>query len=92
MQVTLFKALKSVNIDDAQATAVVDQLEEHLEKMIGDATKGLEAKLDATRIGLEAKLDAQSKQLNFTNVLLGIVGLGVPVAVAIGPAIAKLVH
>ena len=92
MQVTLFKALKSINVDDEQATAVVAQLEEHLEKMIVDATKNLEAqnksleaKLDSTRIGLEAKLDAQRTQISFVGGLLGVIGL----AIAAGPIVAK---
>jgi hypothetical protein len=39
MQVTMFKALKSINIDDTQATTVVEQLEEYVAVKIADATK-----------------------------------------------------
>ncbi|MGI4878751.1 MAG: hypothetical protein ACRYG4_14825, partial [Janthinobacterium lividum] len=60
----------------------------HLERMIGDATKNLEAQNKA----LETKIDGLRSQLTFTSVLLGIVGLGVTVAVAAGPILAKLVH
>ena len=81
MQVKLFKALKSVNIDDDKATAVVAQLEEHLEKMIGDATKNLEAQNKA----LENKLDGLRSQLTIISVLLTIIGL----AIAGGPIVLK---
>jgi len=40
MQVTLFKALKSVT-RDTLATAVVEQLEEYVAVKIADATKNL---------------------------------------------------
>lgn len=88
MQVALFKALKSIKIDDQTATAVVDKLEEHLEHMIKDATKNLEAQNKA----LESKLDGLRSQITLFSILLSIIGLGVVVATAVGPAIAKLVH
>ncbi len=47
MQVTLFKALKSINIADDAATDVVAQVEEHIAMKINEATKGLEAQLKA---------------------------------------------
>lgn len=84
MQITLFKALKSISIDDASATAVVDQLEDHVETMISNAIKPLEAQNKA----LESKIDSLRNQLTFTNVLLAIIGLGIVAA----PIIAKLVH
>ncbi len=99
MQITLFKALKSVNIDDASAKAVVDQLEEHIDTMISNATRPLEAKIDGLRVQvdaktdslrsqLDAKTDSLRSQLTFNNVLLGIIGLGIVAA----PIIAKLIH
>lgn len=88
MQVALFKALRSINIDDTTATAVVDKLEEHLEHMIRDATKNLEAQNKA----LESKLDGLRSQLTTFSILLSIIGLGVTVAVAAGPILARLVH
>jgi len=95
MQITLFKALKSISIDDASATAVVDQLEDHVEVMISTAIKPLEAqnkalesKIDSLRSQLDAKTDSLRNQLTFTNVLLAIIGLGIVAA----PIIAKLIH
>jgi hypothetical protein len=88
MQITLFKALKSINIDDAQATAVVDQLEEHLEKMIGDATKGLEAQNRALESKIDGLKNQGTTQFAFISVMLALVAL----ATTFGPAIAKLVH
>jgi len=84
VQITLFKALKSINIDDASAMAVVDQLEDHVEVMISTAIKPLEAHNKA----LESKIDSLRSQLTFTNVLLAIIGLGIVAA----PIIAKLIH
>ncbi len=57
MQITVFKALKSIDIDDAQATNVVNELEKHMATLVGDAVKGLEAQ---NRV-LESKVDAQNK-------------------------------
>ena len=95
MQVALFKALKSINIDDDRATEVVTQLEEHLENMIGDATKKLEGKFN----GLEAKLDAiksgqeaQRSQITMFSILIGAIGILMTVAVAIAPTLAKFAH
>ena len=47
MQVTLFKALNSINIDDATATLVVEQLENFMKTKMEESTKGLEAQLKA---------------------------------------------
>jgi hypothetical protein len=45
MQVTLFKALKSIKIDDATATSVVDDLEAFMKSRMEEVTKPIEAKL-----------------------------------------------
>ncbi len=47
MQVELFKALKSVNVGDDQATIVVAQLEDYIVRKVEDANKGIEAQLAA---------------------------------------------
>lgn len=46
MQVELFKALKSVNVGDDQATIVVAQLEDYIVRKVEDANKEIKAKLD----------------------------------------------
>ena len=77
MQVTLFKSLKSVHMTDEHASAVVAELEEYIDKMIGNANRPLEAKLESLR-----------NQLTVTNILLTIIGLGV----VLSPIVAKLIH
>lgn len=47
MQITLFKALKSLNLSDEQATEVVEAVEEYIAVKIKEATSGLEAQLKA---------------------------------------------
>lgn len=47
MQITLFKALKSVSISDEQATEVVNAVEEYFAVKINEANKGIEAQLKA---------------------------------------------
>ncbi|MET1756474.1 hypothetical protein ABVV53_13605 [Novosphingobium sp. RD2P27] len=56
MHVKLYQALKSVNVSDDAAAEVVDAVEEFLAVKINEATKGLEAKLDATNTRLNAVL------------------------------------
>lgn len=47
MHIALFKALKSVNLSDDQATEVVEAFEEYLALKIKEANAGLEAQLKA---------------------------------------------
>lgn len=47
MHITLFRALKSINLSDDQAADVVKAVEEHIAVRIEDATKGVESKLTA---------------------------------------------
>ncbi len=46
MQVTLFRALRSISIDDEIAQKAVEAVEEHIEMAIGQAVKPLENKID----------------------------------------------
>lgn len=82
MHITLFKALKSINLNDDLATAVVEQLDKHLAGEIKEATTGLEAQNKA----LESKIDGMKTQLTILSFMLGIVSL----AALFGPVIAKL--
>lgn len=94
MHLPLFKALKTINIDDSRATEVVESLEEHMAMQMQDATRGLEvkfegmeAKLESTRSGLEAKMDALRTQMTMVGTMLGVIGL----AIAASPIIAALI-
>lgn len=83
MQLTLFKALKSIKVSDDQATAVVEQLEEFMALKIKEATAGLEAQNRA----LESKIDGMKTQLTILSIMLGVISL----AVLAGPILAKLI-
>lgn len=48
IQIALFKALNSTNVDDEVATNVVDKMDGHVAMKIDEATKGLESKIDTT--------------------------------------------
>ncbi|GMN04450.1 hypothetical protein [Erythrobacter sp. MTPC3] len=47
MQITLFKALKTLDLTDDQATQIVEAMEEYIALKITEATKGMEAQLKA---------------------------------------------
>lgn len=83
MQVTLFKALKSIKVGDDQATAVVEQLEEFMALKIKEANAALEAQNKA----LESKIDGLKTQLTILNIMLGVISL----ASLAGPILAKLI-
>ena len=53
MQVSLFRALKSANIEDEAAARAVAVVEEHIDMAVGRAVQPLEQKI----AGLELKLD-----------------------------------
>ena len=72
--------------DDDRATLAIEKLEEHFESMIRDATKAVEAKLDATLSNIEAMQQVQSRRTAFLGAMIAIVGI----AFAAGPFIAKL--
>ena len=88
MQLTLFKALKSINIEDDRATAVVGTMETHVSQIVNEAAREATRPLELRLVSLEAKLDAQRAQIAFTGTLLAIIGL----AIAAGPIILRFVH
>lgn len=83
MQVTLFKALKSIKMSDDQATAVVEQLEEFMALKIKEAN----ATLEAQNKTLESKIDGMKTQLTILSIMLGVISL----AFLAGPILAKLI-
>ncbi|MDB5479194.1 MAG: hypothetical protein JWO83_247 [Caulobacteraceae bacterium] len=84
MQITLFRALQGIKVGDDEAEAVVDRLETHVESVVNNNIKAVEAKL----AGLQATLDALRSQIQFVTVMLGVIGL----AIAAGPIIAKFIR
>ena len=54
MQVTLFRTLQSIKVDDEAAAKVVDELETQIAMKIEDATRRFEAKLDSTQRSVES--------------------------------------
>jgi hypothetical protein len=99
MQVTLFKALKSANVGDDEATAVVEQMALHVESVVNNNIRavdsriagvegrlaGVEARLTSVEAKLEAKIDALDSKMTF---LMAIMAL----AVGLGPLLGKLIH
>ncbi len=60
MQITLFRALKTISLDDETAEKVVEAVEEHIEMAVGQAVKPLENKIDTLMVqitALSAKID-----------------------------------
>jgi hypothetical protein len=98
MQITLFKALSSLKLGDAEATAVVESLEQHVESVVNTHIQAVEGKLSGLEgklVGLEGKItglqtsiDAIRGQLNFVSVMIGIIGL----AMAAAPIVAKFIR
>lgn len=78
MHITLFKALRTINLNDDQATQVVAELEEYIAVKVTEANKGL-----------EAKLDAQDAKLNTLTWVIGSTGLLIAV-LSLAPAFTKL--
>lgn len=69
MEVLLFRALKSANIDDDTAAKVVEALEEHIDVAIGQANKALEAKLDGIKMSVDA-VKAGNEQMRVWMVII----------------------
>ncbi len=98
MQVALFRALKSANIDDEAAAKAVVVVEEQIDMAVGRAIEplkqqiaGLELKLDQRFAGLEVKLDSGLKgmQTSIDGLKWYIIGLGslMTGAIAVGAAL-----
>ena len=98
MQVALFRALKSANIDDEAAAKAVVVVEEQIDMAVGRAIEplkqqiaGLELKFDQRIAGLEVKLDSGLKgmQTSIDGLKWYIIGLGslMTGAIAVGAAL-----
>jgi hypothetical protein len=56
VQLTLFKALRSVNMPTDEATTVVRSIESHIAVKVTEANKALEGKLDGMNIKINIML------------------------------------
>ena len=63
MQVTLFQALVSANIDEDVAARAVAAVEEHIDMTVGNAIKPLEAQMSALRTTIDARLGSMETRL-----------------------------
>lgn len=63
MQVSLFRALKSINVEDEVAEQAVKVIEEHIEMVVAQAVKPLENKIDT----LIAKIDVLGTKIETVN-------------------------
>ena len=95
MHVALFKALKSIKVSDDAATVVIDGLDRHVESVVNNNIKAVEADLAAFRgemrgelKGLGSGIDALKHQVNLIGLLISVVGL----AIAAGPIVAKFIR
>ncbi|MGF3024091.1 hypothetical protein ACQVP2_14845 [Methylobacterium aquaticum] len=73
MQLTLFKVLQSLKLDDDTATKVVEALEAHMATKMREATAGLEAQLKAQTWVIGA-IGVMLALTNFTVIYLELVG------------------
>lgn len=87
MQVTLFRALKSANVDDETAHKVVDAIEEHIDMAVGQANKALETKIESMQSNMETTLKSglDGMRTSIDGIKWWIVGVG-SVLVAAGIA------
>ncbi len=91
MQITLFRALKGINIVDEDAISVVNGIEAHVESVVNNHIKAVEGRMttiDGKFNDLQASLDALRGQIQFVGVMLGIIGL----AIAAAPIVSKFVR
>ena len=95
MHITLFKALKSIKVDDDVATAVVGDVERHVESVVNNNIIRVEGELAALRgevrgelRGVSAGIDALKHQNIVLTLLISVIGL----AIAAGPIVAKFIH
>lgn len=63
MQVALFRALKSANIDDDVAAIAVAAVEEHIDMTVGQAVKPLETQITALRLAMDVRFGAVETKL-----------------------------
>jgi len=102
MQVTLFRALKSIKIDDDQASAVIDHLEAHVESVVNNNITRFEGELGNIRgsiaalegkfTGMEGKFAGLQTKLEAMDSKITFMMAVFGLAIAAGPVIAKLVH
>jgi len=91
MQITLFRALQGIKVDDDEAEGVVDRLETHVESVVNNNIKAVEGRLtvlEGRMVSMQASIDALRFQIQFVGVMLGVVGL----AIAAGPLVTKFIH
>ncbi|UYY79685.1 hypothetical protein [Sphingomonas sp. R1] len=93
MEVLLFRALKSANIDEETAAKVVEALEEHIDVAIGQANKALEAKLDGIKMSMDAVnkgVDVVSKGVDQMRVWMIIITSIIAIIAVLGGAATAL--
>ena len=106
MHVTLFKALKSIKVSDEAASAVIDDIERHVESVVNNNIKAVQADLAAFRGEFKGELAAMRGEFNgelrgvaagiealrHQNILISLLISIVGLAVAVGTIVAKFIH
>jgi len=88
MQLPLFKALKTINIEDEQATEIVDSIEDYIAMKMKEATAPLAADIK----GLDAKLGALDTKIGALQWTIGIIGAVIAIATAFSGVARFITH
>ncbi|CDG38953.1 MULTISPECIES: hypothetical protein [Asaia] len=95
MQLPLFKALKTINIEDEQATEIVDSMEDYIAMKMQEATAPLAARIEGLdgRMGaLDAKLGALDTKIGALQWTIGIIGAVIAIATAFSGVARFITH
>lgn len=90
LALSLYKALKSINIEESQVSAVIDAMETHIENRTSQAVAPLLAKIAELQTVLgtkidtlgQSKTDAEKAREQRTQLIRWVIGTGVAVASA----------
>ncbi len=63
MQLDIYKALKSINIEEQLVSSVIQSMEAHIDGRISQVAQPILAKLDALQLGTSARFDALQSSL-----------------------------
>jgi uncharacterized protein YPO0396 len=64
MKLELYKALRSINIEEAQVNAVIQAMDTHIDNRISQATQPLLSKLDSVQNGLTSVQTVLSSKID----------------------------
>jgi len=92
MQLPLFKALKTINIEDEQATEIVDSMEDYIAMKMKEATAPLAARIEGLDAKMDAKLGALDTKIGALQWTIGIIGAVIAIATAFSGVARFIAH